>query len=76
LGCDSFTTVTRIAEIVTEEMNLSGIIFKYTDGRSGLVEDAPIVHFNIDKMKNLGWEPRYDSDGAVRVAARRILGKE
>lgn len=76
LGCDSFTTVTRIAQIVTEEMGLKGVAFKYTGGRGGWAGDAPIVHFNISKMKKLGWEPKYNSDGAVRIAARRILGKE
>jgi len=76
LGCDSFSTVTRIAEIVCEEMNLSDVKFKYTGGRGGWAGDAPVVHFNTAKMKSLGWKPKYDSDGAVRVAARRLLGKE
>lgn len=76
LGNDSFTTVTKIAQIVTEEMGLKGVIFKYTGGRGGWVGDAPIVHFNISKMRKLGWEPKHDSDGAVRIAARRILGNE
>jgi UDP-glucose 4-epimerase len=76
LGCDSFSTVTRIAQIVTEEMNLSNVKFRYTGGRGGWAGDAPIVHFNTAKMRNLGWKPKYDSDGAVRIATRRLLGKE
>ena len=76
LGSDSFSTVTGIAQIVTEEMNLKDVKFKYTGGRGGWAGDAPIVHFNTAKMKKLGWKPQYDSDGAVRVAARRLLGKE
>jgi len=76
LGCDSFTTVTRIAQIVTEEMNLKDVRFKYTGGSRGWPGDAPIVHFNIGKMKKIGWEPRHTSDEAVRIAARRLLSKE
>lgn len=76
LGCGSFTIVTRIAQIVTEEMNLRDVKFKYTGGRRGWAGDAPIVHFNIAKMKRIGWEPRHTSDEAVMIAARRLLGKE
>lgn len=76
LGSDHSTIVTRIAEIVTEEMGLKDVKFNYTGGRSGWAGDAPIVLFNISKMKTLGWAPSKDSDGAVRTAARRILGKE
>jgi UDP-glucose 4-epimerase len=76
LGADSFSTVTGIARIVCEEMDLRNVKFKYTGGRGGWAGDAPVVHFNTAKMNALGWKPKYDSDGAVRVAARRLLGKE
>jgi len=76
LGCESFTRVTRIAQIVAEEMGLKNVKFKYTGGKRGWPGDVPVVHFDISKMKRLGWEPRYSSDEAVRVAARCLLGKE
>jgi len=73
LGCGSFTTVTRIAQIVTEEMHLRDVKFRYTGGRRGWPGDAPIVHFNVAKMKKLGWQAKHSSDEAVRIAARRLL---
>lgn len=73
LGCNSYTNVTRIAQIVVEEMGLSNIVFKYTGGKRGWLGDAPIVHFDVEKMKRLGWEPRHSSDEAVRLAAKRLL---
>jgi hypothetical protein len=30
----------------------------------------------VSKMKKLGWEASHTSDEAVRIAARRLLGKE
>jgi UDP-glucose 4-epimerase len=75
LGCNSFTSVTKIAQIVIEEMGLKDVKFKYTGGKRGWKGDAPIVHFNIDKMKKLGWQPRYTSDEAVRIACQRLLKK-
>ena len=73
LGSDSFTSVTRIGQIVAEEMGLKNVGFKYTGGERGWPGDVPVVHFNIDKMKKLGWQPRYTSDEAVRIACRRLL---
>ena len=75
LGTETYTTVTRIGEIVTEEMGLKNVKFKYTGERRGWPGDAPVVHFNVNKMKILGWQASHSSDEAVRIAARRLLGK-
>ncbi|MFC1943366.1 NAD-dependent epimerase/dehydratase family protein [Chloroflexota bacterium] len=76
LGCDSFTMVTRVAQIVVEEMGLKDVKFRYTGGKRGWPGDAPYVHFNVDKMKELGWVAKHSSDEAVRIAARRLMGRE
>jgi UDP-glucose 4-epimerase len=74
LGCSSSSKISRVAEIVVEEMGLSGVRFRYTGGRRGWVGDVPQVGLNVSKMKKLGWEARHTSDEAVRIAARRLLG--
>lgn len=76
LGCGSFTKVSKIAQIVADEMGLNDVQFKYTGGRRGWPGDVPIVHFDVGKMKRLGWEARYNSDEAVRLATRRLLSKQ
>jgi UDP-glucose 4-epimerase len=76
LGAGSHTNVTHIAEIVVEEMGLKDVKFRYTGGKRGWLGDAPLVHFNVEKMKKMGWEARHSSDEAVRIAARRLIGKE
>jgi UDP-glucose 4-epimerase len=73
LGCSSSTKISRVAEIVVEEMGLSGVRFRYTGGRRGWVGDVPQVGLDVSKMKRLGWEARHTSDEAVRIAARRLL---
>ena len=73
LGCNSFTTVSRIAQIVVEEMGLSGVKFKYTGGRRGWKGDVPVVHFDVEKIKRLGWVAKHSSDEAVREAAHRLI---
>lgn len=74
LGCSSSTKISRVAEIVVEEMGLSGVRFRYTGGRRGWVGDVPQVGLDVSKMKKLGWEAKHTSDEAVRIAARRLLG--
>lgn len=76
LGCESTVTVTRIAEIVVEEMGLKNVKFKYTGGQRGWPGDVPQVRFNVEKMKRLGWQAKHTSNEAVRIAVRRLLGKE
>jgi len=73
LGVDSFTSVTKIGQIVAEEMGLNDVKFKYTGGKRGWKGDAPVIHFSIEKMKKLGWQPKYSSDEAVRIACQRLL---
>ncbi len=72
LGTETFTTVTRIAEIVTEVVGLKNVRFRYTGGKRGWPGDVPVVHFNAEKMRKLGWQARHTSDEAVRIAATRL----
>jgi len=73
LGSDSSTNVTAIANMVVEAMGLSGVKFIYTGGNRGWRGDVPQVRFDIAKMKNLGWKPKYSSDEAVRHAIKDIM---
>jgi len=73
LGCDTNTTVTRIAEIVVKEMNLENVKFNYTGGKRGWKGDVPRFQLGIEKIKKIGWEPSLSSDEAVRKATCDIL---
>jgi len=73
LGVDSATRVTRIGELVVEEMGLRDVKFKYTGGKRGWKGDVPHFQFDISKIKKLGWNPELSSDEAVRKAIRDIL---
>jgi UDP-glucose 4-epimerase len=73
LGSDNFSTVTRVAEIVSEVMGLKNVKFRYTGGRRGWPGDVPVVHLDVGKIKALGWRAGQTSDEAVRIAAQRLL---
>ena len=71
LGVESLTTVTRIAEIVVEEMGLKNVKFRYTGGKRGWVGDIPTYRFDISKINKLGWKSNLKtSDEAIRKAVR------
>jgi len=65
LSCDTDTTVTRIAEMVVEEM-----------GSRGWKGDVPRFQLDAKKINTLGWKARYTSDDAVRKAIQEVLNPE
>jgi len=73
LGCDTNTTVTRIAEIVVDEMGLKNVKFNYTGGKRGWKGDVPRFQLDCHKINTLGWKASLSSDEAVRKATRDIL---
>lgn len=73
LGVNSTTQVTRIGELVVEEMGLENVNFNYTGGKRGWKGDVPHFQFDISKIGNLGWEPSLSSDEAVRKAIKDVM---
>lgn len=76
LGTETTIKVKGIARIVADEMGLDGAQFRFTGGSRGWPGDVPQVIYDVRKMKELGWTARCSSAEAVRIAARRLLGKE
>lgn len=72
IGSEDQIKVRRIAEIVCEEMNLNPT-FRFTGGRRGWKGDVPIMLLSIEKLKKMGWKPKYSSEEAVRKATRDLL---
>jgi UDP-glucose 4-epimerase len=73
LGTDGWTSVTRIAEIVIEECGLMDVELGFTGGARGWVGDVPRIKLSVEKIKALGWEPKYDSEEAVRMATQSLV---
>ena len=69
-------TVKEIGQIVAEEMGLKSVRFRFTGTKRGWPGDVPVVSFSLRKIGNLGWEPKYTSAEAVRIAAQRLLQQE
>ncbi|OON86182.1 epimerase [Oribacterium sp. C9] len=73
VGVEGATSVTRIADIICEEMGLKDVTYQYTGGEGGWKGDVPKFQYCIDKIHNAGWKAKYPSDNAVRMTVREVL---
>ncbi len=72
LGVEGDTSVTRIADILCEEMGLSSVEYEYTGGEGGWKGDVPRFRYCLDKIHAEGWKAVYDSDAAVRKTIQEV----
>jgi UDP-glucose 4-epimerase len=72
VGTESWTSVTRIADLVCEAMGLEDVEYDYTggvEGGRGWKGDVKKMRLGIGTLKELGWAPERSSDEAVRDTA-------
>ena len=69
------TTVTKIAEIVVEELGMEKVYFAYTGGDRGWKGDVPRFKYDISKVLSTGWAPKHTSDEAVRQTVQDAVAK-
>ncbi|EMA45470.1 NAD-dependent epimerase/dehydratase family protein [Halococcus saccharolyticus] len=74
LGTRTTTSVTRIADIVADEMGLDPE-YAYTGGDRGWTGDVPRMRLSIEKLTALGWSPELSSDDAIRHGARELIAE-
>ena len=72
LGTRTTTSVTRIADIVSDELGVDPE-YAYTGGDRGWTGDVPRMRLSIERLSALGWEPSVESDEAVRRSARELV---
>jgi UDP-glucose 4-epimerase len=65
VGTDDYITVKEIAEIVVDSLNLKNVKMNFGTSDRGWKGDVPIVRFNSEKIKSLGWKRQYSSKEAI-----------
>jgi UDP-glucose 4-epimerase len=71
LGTRTTTSVTRIADVVSEELDVDPT-YSYTGGDRGWTGDVPRMRLSVEKLAALGFESKLSSDEAVRRATREL----
>ena len=75
IGVETATSVTRIADIICEEMGLHDVKYCYTGGTGGWKGDVPKFRYDLSKIHAAGWQGGHESDEAVRLAARWMVAQ-
>lgn len=73
IGSEDWIDVKTIAEIVIEEMHLSGTELRFTGGERGWIGDVPRMQLSLERIKALRWKPQRGSRESVRLAVRDLL---
>lgn len=71
-GVETATSVTRIADIICEELGYKNVTYKYTGGNVGWKGDVPKFQYDLTKIHNAGWTANHTSDESVRETAKYI----
>lgn len=73
VGVETATSVTKIADIICEEMKLTDVEYQYTGGIGGWKGDVPKFQYCLDKVHQAGWKAKYTSDEAVRLTVQHNI---
>lgn len=76
VGSEDQVVVHEIARIVTKEMGLKHVQFRFTggvDGGRGWVGDVKNMFLDVTRLKAKGWKPKYNSGEAVRQTVKSII---
>lgn len=67
-----YLKVVEIADIVTKIMELKGVKYCFTGGDRGWKGDVPIVRYNTNRIRELGWSHQYSSREAMTLSVKSI----
>lgn len=73
VGTEDHITVTEIADIAAEELDLKNVKYEYSGGSRGWKGDVPVVRLDSSKIRKLGWANNYSSFEAIRNSIRSII---
>ncbi len=74
IGSEDSIPVSDIAAMVIEEMGLSAKAkITYTGGTRGWKGDVAKMLLSAEKLKALGWKPKYNSRESVRLTIRSLI---
>ncbi|TAK71724.1 MAG: NAD-dependent epimerase/dehydratase family protein [Betaproteobacteria bacterium] len=68
-----YITVTEIAELAVDCLQLEHVRFEYSGGSRGWKGDVPMVRLNTDRIESLGWTCRNNCRAALRSSLMALI---
>ncbi|NWF96744.1 MAG: NAD-dependent epimerase/dehydratase family protein [Candidatus Thorarchaeota archaeon] len=62
--------VSRIAELVVDELGLGNTRIEYTGGRAGWQGDVVLTDLDVSLLKSFGWKPQVSLEDCIRMYIR------
>lgn len=72
IGVEDRVSVTRIADIVCDELGYKNVKYNYTGGNIGWKGDVPKFQYDLTKIHSTGWKAKHTSDKAVRETVKSL----
>lgn len=75
VGSEDKIKIIDVAKIVAKEMGLDNVLYQCTggiDGGRGWRGDVKFMQLSIEKLKTIGWTPKYSSEEAVRLTVKAL----
>jgi UDP-glucose 4-epimerase len=79
VGSNDKVTVSQIAKIVSDEMNVHNIKYKFTggvEGGRGWKGDVKIMQLSINKLLKTKWKLEYPSEEAVKLSTKALIQEQ
>jgi len=73
LGHDTDVNVLTVADLVCEELGLTGVHYRMTGGIRGWKGDSPVVLLDTARIKRLGWVPKTTIEEGIRRTVRYLV---
>jgi UDP-glucose 4-epimerase len=70
LAIEDDTIVDEVADIVINKMGFTNVKRRYSGSPRGWIGDNPVVHLSINKIKALGWVPRFSANKAIKMTTQ------
>ncbi len=77
LGSEDYVDVKQIADIVCKEMGLDDVEYHWTGGedgsKGGWKGDVEVMLLSLEKIKELGWSPKFNSAEAIAKTVKALI---
>jgi UDP-glucose 4-epimerase len=75
VGTEDYVDVRTIADMVVEELGLTGVEYVFSGGTRGWRGDVPVVRFDTTRIRALGWRNQRSSRDALLASIRANIAE-